>query len=238
MYKFLLRPKWLAFHLLIIVLVVVMVNLAIWQVHRLQGRLDFNNHLRDNSKIAMQPIDEVLTADVVPKDIEWRQVEATGTYEKGTDLIFVNVSQYGTAGVDAISVLVMDDGSKILVNRGFVPLNEKVPAAPEGKQTVIGFLRRSVEHRAGALDNPSTGTLTELQRIDISRIDEQIEGDLAPMFIQSTKETNVAPYPVALPELTSGPHLSYAIQWCIFSICAIAGWVLVVRRGLKRRIAA
>ena len=238
MYKFLLRPKWLAFHLLIAALVVVMINLAIWQVHRLQERLDFNDQLRSNRKVATQPIGEVLADNVDTKDVEWRSVTAEGEYEVGSDLLFVNVSQFGTAGVDAISVLVLGDGTKVLVNRGFVPLNDEVPDAPTGKQTVTGYLRRSMEHRAGALDNSSTGQLTELQRIDIPRIDEQVDGDLAPMFIQSSTETNEPPYPVALPELTNGPHLSYAIQWCIFSICALAGWVLVVRRAVRKRSAA
>ena len=32
MYRFLARPRWLAFHVLIVVLVVVMVNLGFWQL--------------------------------------------------------------------------------------------------------------------------------------------------------------------------------------------------------------
>jgi cytochrome oxidase assembly protein ShyY1 len=55
------------------------------------------------------------------------------------------------------------------------------------------------------------------------------------MYIQSLTETNAAPYPVAAPTLTGGSHLSYAIQWSIFSICAIVGWVLVVRKALAKK---
>jgi cytochrome oxidase assembly protein ShyY1 len=32
--------------------------------------------------------------------------------------------------------------------------------------------------------------------------------------------------------LTDGPHLSYAVQWFIFALCAVVGWVLAVRRSI------
>jgi cytochrome oxidase assembly protein ShyY1 len=39
---------------------------------------------------------------------------------------------------------------------------------------------------------------------------------------------------IAPPELSEGSHLSYAIQWIIFSICVVAGWTLAVRRSIRR----
>ncbi|NDI19363.1 MAG: SURF1 family protein, partial [Actinobacteria bacterium] len=41
--------------------------------------------------------------------------------------------------------------------------------------------------------------------------------------------------PVAEPTLSSGPHLSYTVQWILFSICAIAAWALLVRRALHQK---
>ncbi len=40
---------------------------------------------------------------------------------------------------------------------------------------------------------------------------------------------------VPLPQLDDGPHLGYAVQWIIFSICAIVGWFLLVRKSAKAR---
>jgi len=39
--------------------------------------------------------------------------------------------------------------------------------------------------------------------------------------------------PVLAPELTSGSHLSYAVQWFIFSLCAVVGWVFAVRKSAR-----
>jgi cytochrome oxidase assembly protein ShyY1 len=42
--------------------------------------------------------------------------------------------------------------------------------------------------------------------------------------------------PVAFPDLDGGPpHLSYTIQWFIFSIAVAVGWVLAVRKSANDR---
>jgi cytochrome oxidase assembly protein ShyY1 len=41
--------------------------------------------------------------------------------------------------------------------------------------------------------------------------------------------------PVAQPDLGEGPHLAYAVQWFIFSVCAAVGWVLAVRHSAAKR---
>ncbi len=41
------------------------------------------------------------------------------------------------------------------------------------------------------------------------------------------------PEPPLLPELTEGPHLSYAVQWFIFSAAVAVGWVLAVRHSAQ-----
>ena len=40
---------------------------------------------------------------------------------------------------------------------------------------------------------------------------------------------------VAFPELGEGPHLSYAVQWAIFSISVAVGWVFAVRKSIRSR---
>ena len=35
--------------------------------------------------------------------------------------------------------------------------------------------------------------------------------------------------------MSEGPHLSYAVQWFIFSACVPVGWVLAVRKSARAR---
>jgi cytochrome oxidase assembly protein ShyY1 len=96
-----------------------------------------------------------------------------------------------------------------------------------------------VRDLGGLTDADDGEPLTEIRRIDIPRLAEQLPGDVAPIFVQLTRavpEIQVGdPEPVVFPVLDNGPHLSYAIQWFVFSLCVAIGWVLAVRRSLASR---
>jgi cytochrome oxidase assembly protein ShyY1 len=126
MYKFLVRPKWIATHLLVIALVVVMVNLGQWQLNRHNERKEFNATLVQRFDAPIQPLDELLQ-DSKPEDIEWMPTAVSGTYVQGEDISLVNVSQNGMAGYDAITPMLLSDGKIVLINRGFLPLSKRVP---------------------------------------------------------------------------------------------------------------
>jgi len=238
MYKFLLKPKWIAFTLLVALLVVVMVNLAFWQIRRLHQREAFNDLVRVNANQPIAPIDEVLTPGVDPHDVEWRRVSVTGTYLPDQQVVEVNRSQDGQAGSNAIDPLAQRDGAVLIVNRGFVPDTVAIPKAPAGTVTLIGQLRRTESRGLGATSDPSGVVLDEVHRVDIPKLTPQFGGNVEPMYLQllqSDPAEGQYPANVAPPVLDNGPHLSYTIQWFIFSICAIVGWVLVVRRAAAAR---
>jgi len=236
MYKFLFRPKWIATHLLVIALVVVMVNLGQWQLNRHNERKDFNATLVQRFDAPIQPL-ETLLQDAKPEDIEWMPTALTGTYLKGEDINLVNVSQNGIAGYDAVTPMLLDDGRVVLVNRGFLPLAEAFPPAPSGEVSLLGRVRVSSERRTGEVSDPATGELVDVQRIDIERLQKQIDGELVPVYVQLLKSTPAeAPTlsTIVDPDFSNGPHLSYTVQWWFFALCAAGGWVVLVRRELLK----
>jgi cytochrome oxidase assembly protein ShyY1 len=237
MYKFLVRPKWIAIHLLVIALVVVMVNLGKWQLNRHNERKDFNATLVQRFDAPIRPLDELLP-NAKPQDIEWMPTAITGTYLQGEDISMVNVSQNGVAGYNAVTPMLLEDGAVVLVNRGFLPLASAFPAAPSGEISLLGRIRASSERRTGAVSDPATGELTEVQRIDIDRLQQQIDGELVPVYVQLLKSTPAeAPTlsTIVDPEFGNGPHLSYTVQWLVFALCAVGGWIALVRREMVRQ---
>ncbi|WP_040493307.1 SURF1 family cytochrome oxidase biogenesis protein [Ilumatobacter nonamiensis] len=245
MYRFLFRPRWLLFHLIVIAGIVGMIFLAFWQLDRLSERKDFNSAVRERSQEAPVELtvilDELDRGELSEDDAEWRRVTTSGTYLPA-QIIEFNNSQGGRAGDNVLSALVTDDGTTVVVNRGFIPLGTDHPDAPTGEVDIIGFVRPSEVRERGDLTDADDGEpLTEIRRIDIPQIARQLPGEVAPVFIQLTgSEPPIAaddPEPVVLPELDSGPHLSYAIQWFIFAFCVALGWVLAVRRSLSVRAA-
>ena len=239
MYRFLLRPKWIAFHLLVVVGIVTMVDLGFWQLRRLDERQAFNAVVEDRYDATPVPLDELLTPDTDPDDIAWRPVTASGSYLPDDGVLIVNRSQNGRAGVNTVVPLRLDDGRILFVNRGFVPLTFDLPPVPAIDVRVTGRLRPSQERGFGQLSDPADGVLREAQRLDIERLAPQLDGEVVPMYIDLIEsvppETGDIPEPVIAPDLSEGNHLSYAAQWFIFSIAVGVGWVLAVRRSMSTR---
>lgn len=234
-FRFLIAPKWIAFHVLVAVVVVAMINLALWQLRRLDERRLFNDQVRANANQPIASFDEVGISAEQPSATEWRRVHATGTYVPGHQFLVVNRSQNGETGRNVVDALQLSDGSLLLVNRGFVPNADDVPPAPEGTIDVVGRLRASERRATGQAADEAVDELTEIRRIDIGVLAKQFTENVLPMYIErleSTPSDAATLQPIVAPDIDEGPHLSYTIQWFVFSICVIAGWVLAVRRSM------
>ena len=236
MYWFLLRPKWIGFTLGIVLLIVVMINLGFWQLRRLDQRREFNAAVEARYDAAPQPLDSVLTLGTDPDDVQWRPVTAVGTYRTEGTVHIVNRSQNGFAGDNIVVPFDLGDGRVLLVNRGFLPMGDDVPPAPSGEVEVIGRLRPSQTRHFAQLSDPSAGTLTEAQRVDIPRLQQQVDGELVDMYVDvfaSDPADSPVLEPVVKPDLSEGPHLSYAIQWFCFAVVALVGAVILLRRDRR-----
>jgi cytochrome oxidase assembly protein ShyY1 len=238
-YGFLIRPKWIAFHLLVIALVVVMINLAFWQLRRLDERRQFNREVRANAGQPIAEFDDVRAELADPSTIEWRRLRVTGTYVPGHQFLVVNRSQNGDTGRNVVDALQTDDGSLLLINRGFVPITDDPPAVPTGSVTVEGRLRASEHRTTGQAEDENVTGLTEIHRIDVKVLSEQFDAAVQPMYVEQLESAPAdakSLEPIPPPDTSDeGPHLSYTIQWFIFSACALAGWVLAVRRSITAR---
>lgn len=261
-WRFARRPLWILSHLLVLALVVAMVILGLWQLRRLDDRQALIEMLEARQR---EPVADV--RDVVPdgaeigdeaiEDLRYRTVQATGTYEPDDGVIVPNRSYEGTPGGWVLTPLRLDDGTAVVVHRGFIGFDRSgdliAPDPPEGEVTVQGLVYPSEQRgRFGPVDPPE-GRLDQLARADVERLDAQVSYDLLPLYVQLERSEPAEPAanPTALseipplvalgaPEVDEGPHLSYAVQWFIFSTIAVLGYPLVLRRvalqeGRERR---
>ena len=102
---------------------------------------------------------------------------------------------------------------------------------------MVGVLR-STEERTTGQATEASGELTEFFRLDIARLQQQIEPELLNVAlvaeISEPADSSIL-LPASAPELSEGSHLSYAIQWLIFATAVIVGWVLAVRKSIANR---
>lgn len=247
MYRFLLKPRWILSHVLVLALVIVLVNLGLWQLHRLDQKRDFNALVESRTDLPAEPVDDVLPASAGFADADavvYRTVTAEGTYVADEEVIVRSRSYQGESGAWLLTPLRLDDGSAVLVNRGWVPIQaglERQPewAPPTGTVRVEGLLvATQVRGRFGAVD-PEGERLETVARADVARLQEQVDEDLIPAVLQLDTQDPAQPgdFPVAIgaPELSEGPHLNYAGQWFIFATIAAVGYPLMLRRIAQSR---
>jgi cytochrome oxidase assembly protein ShyY1 len=241
MYGFLLRPKWIAFHVLVFGSIALMIWLAFWQLDRLDQRQAFNDLVTEQIEQPPAPLEDLLAeAGTDSGSIEWRQAIVEGTYLPD-QVVWFNRSQDGIAGDNVLGALVTDDDITVIVNRGFVALGDEVPAAPSVETEVLARVRVPQSRQRGELTDATNADapITEVRRIDLDQLAAQLPGDVAPVYLDLIDAIPAPgpedPLPVPAPSLDEGPHLSYAAQWFIFAMCVLAGWVLAVSRSIRSR---
>ena len=238
MYRFLLKPKWIAFHLLCLAAILLMLWLSMWQLRRLDERKDFNASVIERSELAPIPIGELIAEpDFTPDGAAWRIATAVGEWLPRQIVVF-NRSQNGVAGDNVLTAMVQEDGITVLVNRGFIPLGTPPPPPPTGRVEIRGTVRPPQMRRTGELTDRGLA-VTEVRRVDIDQLAPQLPGAVAPIYLDLVASDpaveSADPLPVPPPELSEGPHLNYAGQWLIFAIAVATGWVLAIRRSSRHR---
>ena len=243
MYRFLLRPRWLALHVTVVATIALMINLGLWQLRRHHERVDFNKVVA--ARIESQPVeltkllDEMRTGTIQPADAEWLNVMVSGQYLSAQTISAVNRSQGGVSGYDPLTPLKIGDSTSptiILVNRGFLAQSVATPEPPVGEVKIYGRVRISETRRLGQISDPQDGILAEFITINLQRISRQIVNLNTDVYIEAL-ESEPADFGelslIAPPNFSNGPHLSYTAQWFIFSVFVASGWVVVVRRKIK-----
>lgn len=229
-------------HVFAFTVVVTFVFLGLWQLNRHGERADRNEIIEARSTPPAISINEALA---LPGDeFDFQFVEVSGTFIDEDLVRVANRSQGGSAGEHVAALFELDDGRRLLVNRGFVPLGAPggIEAAPTGRVVLDGWLQASVTKGFfGATDIDSRDVAP---RFDVDAIGRRVEnnGELLPFWLLLDGADEGAslvgfPAPVPLPELNSGPHLSYMGQWFIFATLGIGFYLVLLRRNAKGKAA-
>lgn len=195
--------------------------LAPWQFHRNAERSAENASISAAINDPAQPIEQRLPlgAGVPPAEV-WQQATATGTFLADKQVV-VRLRQ-DLAGQPASEVLVpllLANGSVLLVDRGDIPIDQlaggvPAPAPPAGTVTVVGRLQ---PYQPDPLNRPPQGTGERLEVYGISKTSiADLPGPVLGGFIQLVDGTPGVLNPISVPQIDSGPFLSYAWQWLSF----------------------
>jgi surfeit locus 1 family protein len=240
------RVRHWAFLITALVVAAACVRLGFWQLSRLAQRRQANDLIR--SQMALPSIE--ISEASLPADLAaYRQAVATGTLDSTRQVILLNRSYNDEPGAHLITPLLLaTNGPAILVDRGWISYDESTQADlsdldPTGRVQIHGMLLASQPEPGWSIlaDPPSDGEwLRSWRNLDLERLQEQFPYPILSVYLAQTEPVGGAqtPRPDATIDLSEGPHLSYAIQWFSFSLIAIVGGGIWLRRQLANRSAS
>jgi cytochrome oxidase assembly protein ShyY1 len=219
----LLRPRWIVGHLLALVAIVGFILLGLWQLDRHAEKSDLRDAVAAGQ--ALPPLELENTTEG-----SFRRVVAVGVYDSSLQTLVFR-SHQGSSGYHVLTPLVVEDGSAVLVDRGWIPLDFDPPAPPPGTVKAAGILWPA-----------ESGSSTPDSRPDVvTRIDPEIQQAFAPYRLRSdylvlapTPVPEIYPVATEAPGVGLGPHLGYAGQWFLFAGVVAIGYPVLVRRTLFR----
>jgi len=241
-----LTPRWIASHVFVLALVMAFIAAGMWQIDRLNERQE-ENVLVAQRMGEVESYASVLPAD--PNSLEFRRVRVEGSFDADAEILIANRSDQGSPGFWVWTNFVTSEGTDLLVNRGFVgrsvilqtsgaaPLSEVAPTA--GEIVIEGLLRQGLDggrltEAGDQLSRPDAEFATELLGLEPG-LDASIYLEIE---AQDPPRLSSIPLPVPPPDLSEGPHRSYAFQWFTFATIGIIGYTAVllrIRRGDQAR---
>lgn len=159
--------------------------------------------------------------------LAWRTVTLTGTLDADSVVALRGRSVEGSPALEYLAWLTTADGTSVIVNLGWQPREDaQTPSLPADAVTVTGVVR-TLES-----DNGKTGTrITPAQMPPPhgEALDVYVMASSTCAGTECIEELETVP----LPEISLGPHLSYAMQWWLLTVSAAPLGIWLTRRDAQ-----
>lgn len=212
------------------------IALGIWQLHRLQWKLDLI--ARVDARVHTDPVPAPARSTwprISAAGDEYRHVRLTGRYLANCQTRVQALTALG-AGFWVLSPFELRDGGVVLINRGYIPRDHTVPPAPQGVREVSGLLRLSEPGGGFLRRNDPAGNRWYSRDVGAIAATCRLQR-AAPFFVDA--DAGATAWPRAGLTVTHFPnnHLSYALTW--FALAAMSAWaawrLLREERAARRR---
>ena len=204
-------------------------GLGVWQLDRLQWKLDLI--ARVNSHMAAPPVPLNRLLVMGPNESQYRRVTLQGRFDHAKEAYVFTTDAGGTPVYHVLTPFQTDDGRVLMVDRGAIPedrLDPKTrsPGNMEGQTKVTGVWRvpdppgpftPSPNHAKRLWFSRDVGAIAALDQVRLA----------APVVI----EAGPAPNPGGLPRggqtvvSFRNAHLSYAVTWFGLAIVLLGVWL-------------
>ena len=231
MFKNLTKPRWIALTAFLLIMIYLFIRLSDWQFDRYNTRIQ-NNEITTTA-LNSEPINLTDLSQV--SDLkDWQKVSIKGEFINSDAKLLRRQYLESSLGFWVITPLKLDNDQVILVNRGWIPIAEsstsqqEIPSSPQGDVTIIGYVQTLKDTRREPEDLP----LNQINYLNSTNFSSQpLSTNYLQLASMTPMDNQVAIIP--LPELSNGPHFSYAIQWILFALMLPIGWYVLLKNENK-----
>jgi cytochrome oxidase assembly protein ShyY1 len=200
--------------------------LSPWQFGRNTERSAQNSEITNAVDDDAVPLRQLLPVGTEPTAAnDWREVTLTGTYLPADETVARLRQVNDEAAYEILTPFRLGDGRVMLVDRGWVsPNNGQVPAYPSAPTRHVTLTARMHPEES----NPHRPPLTEQGHREVYSVNTTVVSNLTGLTVDPGYFTLVDNQPgvlgvLPLPQVDSGPFLSYALQWIVFGVMALGG---------------
>ncbi|MBR0719655.1 SURF1 family protein [Bradyrhizobium liaoningense] len=216
--------------------IAILTALGIWQIERRAWKLALIDRVEQRVHAAAGPLPVASSWPAISAGSdEYRHVAVSGRFRHDRETLVKAVTEEG-GGYWVVTPLQRDDGTIVLINRGFVPperrdVSTRLDGNPDGEVTVIGLLR--ITEPKGGFLRTNEPTHERWYSRDVAAI-SAARGlhDVAPFFIDADATANARNAPIGGLTVIRFPnnHLIYALTWFALAFM-LAGKLLVISGG-------
>ncbi|WOI52843.1 SURF1 family protein [Parvularcula sp. LCG005] len=227
--------------------VVFLVSLGVWQLYRLSWKLDLIAQTEarvSQSPVSLQTVPLSTTAEI--DAARYRPVVLNGSFGAVPSVRVVGTLG-GVSGYYVFSTFTLSDPeaepNAILVNRGFVSMDEATPNGlygEEGEPVELTGLVRTYETGgglAGALAPPDDLTKGLFYQRRKASFETYFDQDLPPVYIDRLDHAGRADIPRGGTTRLdfNNRHFSYALTWFGLALTLIGVYIVMLRSNRKRQ---
>ena len=245
MVRWLLTPRWLAIHLLALVLVAACVLLGRWQLDR---AADFRHSASSGSEPPPVPMQSITAVHgSLAGAAVGRLVTVTGVFDPDHAYVVPNRAKSGRPGRWVLDVLRVPTGAGVLVVRGWLPDSGQaavaVPPVPRGAVEVTGRLMPSEDPGGGVAPGTvlPTPEIAAANPVDLLSL---VHYPLYDGYVVLRSQSPPADVPLDLvpsPKVGNDvpgfyfQHVAYVALWWLFGAFVVFFWWRLVRDETRPR---
>lgn len=220
--------RWSGWLAIVVIFSIACAFLSNWQFARRTEALEAMAQVARNYDATPVAIDEVASLESFDLKNQWRRISITGHYLIENAVLIRNRPLNGQPGFLELVPFQLTDGRLIAIERGWVPSlsNYKAPKTfplPSSEtQTIIARVRPSEPSLDRSAPQGQLGTINIDALVASEKIKDRIFSKVYARVASEGIPAGVMPKQLAKPDLDEGNHLSYALQWIMFALMAVA----------------